>query len=298
MAQELSNLADRNQGIAVNWAGEWQSGKIYYTNQAVYHVGTISSYRANKKTTAIPSPNSPDWDLIARGTETFLPSDIGAIDEVEKGAANGVATLDANRKIPDDQIPASIARDTELGNATSLRGTLISAVPPTEGQVLTYSAVNDEYRPVSTSATQGKILQVVNFSTDILNTKPPDTTFTNTNLFTTFTPLYPDSRIIVEASVKGIQKTGADIGANISLSVYNDVTYLFELDNAFSVGRNGGTTSSDVLSVYLTGEFFATGSIPLTVRVLYTYSAATAGSTIYLQRYFNKSSLRIMEIGV
>lgn len=41
------------------------------------------------------------------------------INTSEKGAANGVATLDSGGKIPDAQIPASIARDSELSAHTS-----------------------------------------------------------------------------------------------------------------------------------------------------------------------------------
>ncbi len=43
----------------------------------------------------------------------------GAIPTTEKGAANGVATLDAGTTIPDAQIPAGIARDSEVTTAIS-----------------------------------------------------------------------------------------------------------------------------------------------------------------------------------
>ena len=46
--------------------------------------------------------------------------DLGGLDDfillTEKGAANGVATLDGSNLIPDAQIPSSIARTTEVGN--------------------------------------------------------------------------------------------------------------------------------------------------------------------------------------
>jgi hypothetical protein len=45
------------------------------------------------------------------GLQTALD---GKLDDAQAGAANGLATLDAGSKIPDAQIPASIARDSEL----------------------------------------------------------------------------------------------------------------------------------------------------------------------------------------
>lgn len=58
--------------------------------------------------------------------QTNLNTHIAAADphpqyalDTEKGAANGIATLDASGTIPDAQIPAGITRDTELSAHTS-----------------------------------------------------------------------------------------------------------------------------------------------------------------------------------
>lgn len=45
------------------------------------------------------------------GVDPIAPSDIGAISVTERGAADGVASLDANKKVPEDQLPAVGALD-------------------------------------------------------------------------------------------------------------------------------------------------------------------------------------------
>lgn len=54
--------------------------------------------------------STPSWDEIlrrdARRLDAVIPADIGAIPSTEKAAANGVATLGADSKIPSSQIPA------------------------------------------------------------------------------------------------------------------------------------------------------------------------------------------------
>lgn len=46
------------------------------------------------------------------GSDVLSPADIGAIASSEKAAANGVATLDANSKVPTNQLPALAITDT------------------------------------------------------------------------------------------------------------------------------------------------------------------------------------------
>jgi hypothetical protein len=72
---------------------------------------------------------STTWDAVTGKPTTFAPSahehPIGEVtalqagldaklDDSQRGAANGVASLDANTLIPDAQIPSTIARDSEL----------------------------------------------------------------------------------------------------------------------------------------------------------------------------------------
>ena len=48
----------------------------------------------------------PDGKAVAQDKPTYAASEVGAIPTTEKGAANGVATLGADRKIPAEQLPA------------------------------------------------------------------------------------------------------------------------------------------------------------------------------------------------
>lgn len=47
----------------------------------------------------------PDGNAVAQDKPTYAASEVGAIPTTEKGAANGVATLGADRKIPAEQLP-------------------------------------------------------------------------------------------------------------------------------------------------------------------------------------------------
>ena len=47
----------------------------------------------------------PDGKAVAQDKPTYAASEVGAIPTTEKGAANGVATLGADRKIPAEQLP-------------------------------------------------------------------------------------------------------------------------------------------------------------------------------------------------
>lgn len=55
-------------------------------------------------------------------------SDVGAIPASEKGAANGVATLDGSGKIPSTQIPASAISDTYVVNSQASMLALVAQV--------------------------------------------------------------------------------------------------------------------------------------------------------------------------
>ena len=48
----------------------------------------------------------PDGKAVAQDKPTYAASEVGAIPTTEKGAANGVATLGADGKVPSAQLPA------------------------------------------------------------------------------------------------------------------------------------------------------------------------------------------------
>ena len=47
----------------------------------------------------------PDGKAVAQDKPTYAASEVGAISTTEKGAANGVATLGADGKVPESQLP-------------------------------------------------------------------------------------------------------------------------------------------------------------------------------------------------
>lgn len=66
-------------------------------------------------------------------------TNLGAIAATARGAANGVASLDASALVPDAQISTAIARTSQLGNATQIQGVSVSATAPTTGQILKFN---------------------------------------------------------------------------------------------------------------------------------------------------------------
>lgn len=135
---------------------------------------TVSAAR-----TALDVPSNSD--LSSHTSNTSNPhnttaAQVGAIPISEKGAINGVASLDSSGLVPDSQIPASITRDSELTlglstkadtsalnshvgdinnphdvtaaqvgnsiaqwNANQIQGISVSATAPTTGQVLKFN---------------------------------------------------------------------------------------------------------------------------------------------------------------
>lgn len=82
---------------------------LTYDSTATYGVGDYAIYQKKlyRCTTAIATPEdftAAHWTETKVATEIKSLSD-GKISLTEKGAANGVATLDANTKIPEAQIP-------------------------------------------------------------------------------------------------------------------------------------------------------------------------------------------------
>lgn len=118
---------------------------------------------ASTSTTGTVKVNSNTADpVVYRVSEvdSLLSSKLNTAD---RGAANGVASLDSSGLVPDAQIPSSITRDSELtahtsltnnphsvtaaqvGNSTAqwnadkLQGVSVSSTAPTTGQVLKYN---------------------------------------------------------------------------------------------------------------------------------------------------------------
>ena len=90
----------------------------------------------------------PDGKAVAQDKPTYAASEVGAIPTTEKGAANGVATLGADGKVPTGQLPAMDYVPTSEKGAASGVATL-----GTDGKVPTGQLPAMDYAP-STHASQ------------------------------------------------------------------------------------------------------------------------------------------------
>ena len=90
----------------------------------------------------------PDGKAVAQDKPTYAASEVGAIPTTEKGAANGVATLVADGKVPTGQLPAmDYVPNYEKGAASGV------ATLGTDGKVPTEQLPAMDYAP-STHASQ------------------------------------------------------------------------------------------------------------------------------------------------
>ena len=82
----------------------------------------------------------PDGKAVAQDKPTYAASEVGAIPTTEKGAANGVATLGADRKIPAEQLPemdyapSTHARQHETGGSDPITPASIGAAAASHNQ--------------------------------------------------------------------------------------------------------------------------------------------------------------------
>ena len=90
----------------------------------------------------------PDGKAVAQDKPTYAASEVGAIPTTEKGAANGVATLGEDSKVPAEQLPSlDYVPNSEKGAASGV------ATLGTDGKVPTGQLPAMNYAP-STHASQ------------------------------------------------------------------------------------------------------------------------------------------------
>ena len=88
----------------------------------------------------------PDGKAVAQDKPTYAASEVGAIPTTEKGAANGVATLGADGKVPTGQLPAmDYVPNSEKGAASGV------ATLGTDGKVPSAQLPSMNYAPLSHS---------------------------------------------------------------------------------------------------------------------------------------------------
>ena len=88
---------------------------------------------------------------MLKSTGIATPSQIGAIPSSEKGAANGVATLDSTTHIPPAQF--TYANHNTVNNAANIAATTLYAVPSGRGGLYRVSAYAVVTQAATTSST-------------------------------------------------------------------------------------------------------------------------------------------------
>ena len=98
----------------------------------------------------------PDGKAVAQDKPTYAASEVGAIPTTEKGAANGVATLGADGKVPTGQLPAmDYVPNYEKGAASGVATLGTDGKVPT-GQLPEISSVKTFVATLTTTWTENE----------------------------------------------------------------------------------------------------------------------------------------------
>ena len=98
----------------------------------------------------------PDGKAVAQDKPTYAASEVGAIPTTEKGAANGVATLGADGKVPTGQLPAmDYVPNSEKGAASGVATLGTDGKVPT-GQLPEISSVKTFTATIGTTWTENE----------------------------------------------------------------------------------------------------------------------------------------------
>jgi hypothetical protein len=181
---------------------------------------------------------------------------LGGLATSARGAANGVASLDANTLIPDAQVSTNIARvsqitaaqvgnNTSQWNANRIQGLNIATTTPTSGQVLTYNITNTRWEPATPSGGGGgggKLLQTV-FSS--INTWTLNFTgnWQSIGLSASITPTNASSSISITGSLAGVVKSTATNTQYFNVEINDGVT---GYTVAVNIGRRGDNYAEPV----------------------------------------------------
>ena len=98
----------------------------------------------------------PDGKAVAQDKPTYAASEVGAIPTTEKGAANGVATLGADGKVPSGQLPSlDYVPNSEKGAASGVATLGTDGKVPT-GQLPEISSVKTFVATLTTTWTENE----------------------------------------------------------------------------------------------------------------------------------------------
>ncbi|MFN6460538.1 MAG: hypothetical protein RMZ41_001650 [Nostoc sp. DedVER02] len=170
-AAQVGAIPTTDKGIASGVATLDTAGKIPDSQipDAITRDTELTTGLATKAdTTALTSHTSN-----TSNPHSVTAAQVGAIATTARGAANGVASLDASTLIPIAQIPTTIARQSDLTthttntsnphsvtaaqvgnttaqwNASQIRGINVHTTAPTNGQVLSFNSTNNRYEPTT-----------------------------------------------------------------------------------------------------------------------------------------------------
>ena len=110
----------------------------------------------------------PDGKAVAQDKPTYAASEVGAIPTTEKGAANGVATLGADGKVPSAQLPSlDYVPNSEKGAASGVATLGTDGKVPT-GQLPEISSVKTFVATLTTTWTENEDTGVKSQSVPII----------------------------------------------------------------------------------------------------------------------------------
>lgn len=148
-------------------ADEYDSTATYVVGQYAYHENTL--YRCTTAITVAEAWNAEHWTIAVLGDDVsghvnnksnphgVTTAQIGAIPATEKGAANGVAELGADGRVPSEQLPSYVDDIVEVATYSDLPATgEAGKIYVTLDTNLTYRWGGTEYVEVSQSLALGE----------------------------------------------------------------------------------------------------------------------------------------------
>ncbi|ALF55608.1 hypothetical protein ACX27_26645 [Nostoc piscinale CENA21] len=127
------------------------SNKVTVALDSVNNEVDIDVAEANLSLTNIGGTLSVTKGGTGATSASAALTNLGALAATARGAANGVASLDASTLVPDAQISSNIARTSQLGNALQIQGRGVATTSPTNGQVYSYNSTSGLWEPSTVS---------------------------------------------------------------------------------------------------------------------------------------------------
>ena len=142
-----------------------------------------------------------------------------------------------------------------------------------------------------TQAAQSKVLQVVNATTSTTASNST-TTYVDTNLTATITPLFATSKILVIVAVNGLEKGAGNSGNSVALKLVRNSTDLITFN------RYAGYTNSLLFLESASGVTNYLDSPATTSATTYKcqFKNEVAASYVYVQGNNDVSTMTLMEI--